>query len=1078
MSGIRAESVPSGALVGRLAELLAGPGEAAWPCLLVAPRRQVAVSLLHAVTRECGALGGVSAMALDEVAWQLAARFGDGRLLDEWIEPVLVAGAADAVPGPLSRRGPGEGEDLPWLTAAVRRARGLGVEPFWDGPRGAFPHTEVPEEAEHVARLAEACGRHLEQHGLIDRARATRLAADAPALPGGQAALVFVAGQMPSPLEQEMLEGLARRFAVHWLRPEEEEAGAASPAVRDRSSETLETDPDVEALAALLRGDASRDDVVRLAVASRALREIGLSTACAYRLITAAGCEALDADAWWSNLQHLARALERRARQHDPYDPEEAELTWRWAASARQLAHVTGDLLHSSRLLAERVASRGSAATWRWIGAELRRQARTSLGHGPSQFLATRAADFLGSLDHLRTQASLDVALNVWLERARAAAAAAPPPAPLPPEPGSRWTEPTALAHRHAAHDARCGATGQSRYAGFVGPWRDPAEPLALRDLAAYQRCPGRFFFGSVLGLPAADLAGGEEWTSGAPLVEDVEEVCRRTFADAWSGLPLEEPVPRGREVEPELEQRAALWLRLRAEEARGGGAWGVPDRWDALVERLEPAVTSLVDRELAFARRVGARRGHRVRPRSVVFAAGGSLIEAVAGIDRLDQDARGRGLATIWWRHAPNPAGRLERALIARALIENGPPGQEASPPPAPASILAVRWVGLDPSTGQVRRELWTHGAVRRVAPALDRDVAELVDGIHRGDFSAAGAPAAACAECAYRKACTVRVPRDELVAWEVARLAEVLGDPSDAPAVVSVLRSRLFGVADDRLAAHRQDGGSWLPEPAGEGDGSPTGDPVVNDALGRLHAWAEAAGTTGLAGAVFRACHELAHEDFLSGLPGGEEDARALRAELERRLDAQPPRTPGVETGGSRRRASTREEGVKLRVPRLALERVALDPGGLEPERATEIVELALRRSGPSREELVRAGEMVRAIWDLDVVRRAAAAGEAYAALQVNWVEDESPVRIAEQTIDLWFRDDAGGVAVICDGLAWRDEVELEAHLATRRGEFEAIARAALRTGRLAIDEVHVVLAGGAELRVHRLQGRAGAR
>ena len=107
MSRIRAEDVPSGALVGRLAELLAGPGGTEWPCLLVAPRRQVAVGLLHAVTRERGALGGVTAMALEEVAWQLAVRFGDGRLLEEWIEPVLVAGAAEAVPGPLSRRGRG-----------------------------------------------------------------------------------------------------------------------------------------------------------------------------------------------------------------------------------------------------------------------------------------------------------------------------------------------------------------------------------------------------------------------------------------------------------------------------------------------------------------------------------------------------------------------------------------------------------------------------------------------------------------------------------------------------------------------------------------------------------------------------------------------------------------------------------------------------------------------------------------------------------------------------------------------------------------------------------------------------------
>lgn len=464
--------MPAGSLVERLAERLPSGAEPVprrvW---LVARSRRAADRLALLAACRAGATVGVRPVGLPGLAWQLAATTCSDELVPEWVEPALVRAALSEQPGQLTRpaRQPG---GTAWLTAAVRLVRGLAPGRFWDGPREHFPQPDSPGEREHLARLAAACEQHLEQHGLVDRARATRLARDGR-LDGVAEQVLFVHADRPAPLERDLLESLADRLPVLWLRPVAESPGsgtvtrgiAAGGSLATACRRTAEdvrraveaghdpgemavavfggrgrrrcarallarfgmpsaavpgsADPELEAVAAVLTGRATREQVLRLLLAGADTSSRVVSPRQAFELTAQAECDGVDADDWWSRLQTLARGLERSGGASRPR-----------AAAARALASSGGDLLHRAHRLRRRLRRRGAAATWWRIGEELRAFFREWLGTGGAGWRAVRAADDLAALDRLRLPPSIELAIGLWLDRARRGESGEPPAPP------------------------------------------------------------------------------------------------------------------------------------------------------------------------------------------------------------------------------------------------------------------------------------------------------------------------------------------------------------------------------------------------------------------------------------------------------------------------------------------------------------------------------------------------------------------------------------------------------------------------------------------------------------------------
>jgi hypothetical protein len=442
--------------------------------------RGAAERLLIQAVRRRKLVVGCRPASLSELIWWLAAAVPGGRFVPEWAEPALVHAALREERGPLGRPARRAG-GLAWLTAAVRISRGLGPGRFWEGAREDFPQPDSPSEREHLARVTAACERHLDRHGLIDAVRAARLAA-AGEPPASAGELLLVLSEPPAPLERELIERLAEQVSAIWLQPDpgEEEApavevreleashsaaavcrraaadlrraldagaGAEQMAVaiaggagaRRRAAALLErfgapvhgdsAPPEevFEAIAALITGRATREQVARLLAAGRRSGTDSFTAVEAGGLAAEAGCAGSSADEWWARLQAHARGLEREAsrgggRGRAPNWPGAGPGSERErAARARVLAHAAGDLLHRAHRIRERMRRRGAAATWSRVGEELRAFAAPLLGSGETAWRASRAADALAALDHFRLRVSVELATGLWLDRARKA---------------------------------------------------------------------------------------------------------------------------------------------------------------------------------------------------------------------------------------------------------------------------------------------------------------------------------------------------------------------------------------------------------------------------------------------------------------------------------------------------------------------------------------------------------------------------------------------------------------------------------------------------------------------------------
>jgi len=330
---------------------------------------------------------------------------------------------------------------------------------------------------------------------------------------------------------------------------------------------------------------------------------------------------------------------------------------------------------------------------------------------------------------------------------------------------------------------------------------------------------------------------------------------------------------------------------------------------------------------------------------------------------------------------------------------------------------------------------------------------------------------------------------PLDHPAVQELEQLAAALEDPSDALAVVAVLRGRLFGLADDVLERHRRAGGAWRPRRSPQASAS-DGDPAVVDALDQLARWGELARDAGVARALEAACRNLDQERLLRDLPHGEAEADALRAALDQlhELETACPgdqrsraevlaalrrrqglcigrtrptraRTPQEGTSPARLRledftaatvtgrAEVSESDFDLRVARHAMEQLLHPSGETEPGSASELIERILSLTGRGREDALRAGGLVRGLWSHPLVERARSAQRARTALDVAWVERRpevagSEVSVVRGVIDLWFEDRDRRALVLCDSGPWRETAGRQSRIDARRRDFERLA------------------------------------
>lgn len=433
---------------------------------------------------------------------------------------------------------------------------------------------------------------------------------------------------------------------------------------------------------------------------------------------------------------------------------------------------------------------------------------------------------------------------------------------------------------------------------------------------------------------------------------------------------------------------------------------------------------------------------------------------------------------------------GALDRSDLRRAAgrLDRGRPELWDAVLGAPSFVVAV----LDP----VSRRAWRR-RLHGLAEQRDPDTVWLLE---------------ADGEPSITSGCTL----DHPAVQELEQLAAALEDPSDALAVVAVLRGRMFGLADDVLERHRLAGGSWRPRRSAQGSVC-AGDPAVVDALDQLARWGELAREAGVARAVETACRYLDHERLLRGLPHGDAEAYALRDALDhlhgleiacpgdqrsraevlealRRREggcAGPARYAGAaaprETTTSPRlrlrdfttatvtgRAEVSESDFDLRVARHAMEQLLHPSGETEPGSASDLVERILSLTGRGREDAMRAGGLVRGLWSHPLLERARAAPQARTALDVAWVERppgtaDTEVSVVRGVIDLWFEDREGRVLVLCDSGPWREEVGRRGRIDARRRDFERLAEHL--PGVFEAEERWVLLLGGPEVDAARI-------
>jgi hypothetical protein len=262
-----------------------------------------------------------------------------------------------------------------------------------------------------------------------------------------------------------------------------------------------------------------------------------------------------------------------------------------------------------------------------------------------------------------------------------------------------------------------------------------------LEDLSDLAACPFRLLLRRRLGVPE-DVP---DRSCLDPHPDEVARIRRRVLRDAWAPLRRSDDPPD----DDALAERAAWWVRLRVEEARGGGAAGAPALWNGIVDRLEPELARTVRAELSRARRRQAAVVPAPKPRVVELPRGDYRVEVPLRLDRCERDAEGHLLATVWLGPHDLPPPVWSQWLLAAAAWEAG-----AVAGSSPLSALRFARTGV--GRGSATVAVWT----RSTSGRLSADMGAVTDGLARRAVTGALLPAprdaGTCRACPYRRLCT----------------------------------------------------------------------------------------------------------------------------------------------------------------------------------------------------------------------------------------------------------------------------------------------------------------------------------
>jgi hypothetical protein len=276
--------------------------------------------------------------------------------------------------------------------------------------------------------------------------------------------------------------------------------------------------------------------------------------------------------------------------------------------------------------------------------------------------------------------------------------------------------------------------------AGVIGPPED-APRLALADLADLETCPFRLLLRRRLGVPG-DV---QERSCLDPDPDEIARIRRRALQDAWA------PLRRSGEVPDDgaLADRAAWWVRLRVEEARGGGAAGAPALWSGIADRLEPELEGTVLGELARSRRRGISPVPAPKPRVVEIRRGDHQVAVPLHLDRCDRDGGGRVLGTVWIDPEQPRPPVWQQLLLAAAVWEVG-----LVPEGSRVELLRLARIGVERGSATVA--VWTRSTSTRLSRDLDPVIDRLAQRAATGSLFPAPPDQDACRSCPYRRLCT----------------------------------------------------------------------------------------------------------------------------------------------------------------------------------------------------------------------------------------------------------------------------------------------------------------------------------